>query len=147
MQEIFKKIIERLEGRRGIAARDKYESKSSDDRSYYQGADYGYYKAIKIVNQVAEEYKHGHFGCNMNGQHEKCKNCGLRGECSHCNTKWFTEHSNSEIPNMSDEFCEWRNNGIADEWSPSCGKGTYNVFGVAWFKRCPYCGRIIKVVE
>ena len=104
MQEIFEKIIERLEGRRGIAARDKYESKSSDDRSYYQGADYGYYKAIEIVNQVAEEYKHGHFGCNMNGQHEKCKNCGLRGECSHCNTKWFTEHSNSEIPNMSENL-------------------------------------------
>lgn len=56
MQEIFKKIIERLEGRRGIAARDKYESKSSDDRSYYQGADYGYYKAIEIVNQVADIY-------------------------------------------------------------------------------------------
>ena len=55
MQEIFEKIIERLEERRGIAARDKYESKSSDDRGYYQGADYGYYKAIEIVNQVAEE--------------------------------------------------------------------------------------------
>lgn len=46
-----------------------------------------------------------------------------------------------------EEFCEWRNNGIADEWNPSCEKGTYNVFGVAWFKRCPYCGKKIKVVE
>ena len=57
MKEAFEKIKERLEGRRGIAAHDKYESKSSDDRSYYQGAAYGYYKAIEIVNQVAAEYR------------------------------------------------------------------------------------------
>lgn len=68
--------------------------------------------AARIVHEIAEEYKHGHFGCNSNGQHEKCKDCGLRGECSHYNTEWFG--SNSEIPNMSEkptssnEFCEWK---------------------------------------
>lgn len=45
--------------------------------------------AARIVHEIAEEYKHGHFGCNSNGQHERCVDCGLRGECSHCNTEWF----------------------------------------------------------
>ena len=29
----------------------------------------------KFVQEVAEEYKNGHFGCNFNGEHEKCKDC------------------------------------------------------------------------
>lgn len=48
-----------------------------------------------------------------------------------------------------EEVCEWRMlNDNADEWAPSCEKSsTYNVFGVAWFKYCPYCDKKINVVE
>lgn len=47
-----------------------------------------------------------------------------------------------------DDVCEWRLTQINNEWKPSCEpNSTYNVFGVAWFKRCPYCGKKIKVVE
>lgn len=48
----------------------------------------------------------------------------------------------------SDDVCEWKSTQINNEWKPSCEpNSTYNVFGVAWFKRCPYCGKKIKVVE
>ena len=47
----------------------------------------------------------------------------------------------------SDDVCEWRAIGANDNWSTSCDKRSiHNVFGVAWFKRCPYCGRKIRVV-
>ena len=106
MQEIFGKIKKRFKEKR-----DKYENLAdgSNFDGYYEeelkyfGMQEAYEEAIEIVNQVAEEYKNGHFGCNSNGQHEKCKDCGLRGECSHCNTEWFAEYSNSEIPNMSEK--------------------------------------------
>ena len=49
---------------------------------------------------------------------------------------------------VSDDVCEWKSTQINNEWKPSCeANSTYNVFGVAWFKRCPYCGKKIKVVE
>ena len=48
----------------------------------------------------------------------------------------------------SDDACEWKAGKSNDEWQPNCEpNSTYNVFGVAWFKRCPYCGKKIKVVE
>ena len=49
---------------------------------------------------------------------------------------------------VSDDVCEWKSTQINNEWNPSCEpNSTYNVFGVAWFKRCPYCGKKIKVVK
>ena len=44
--------------------------------------------AIKIVRREAEKCKNGHFGCNSNGEHEKCKNCGVY-DCKIRNTIWF----------------------------------------------------------
>lgn len=49
---------------------------------------------------------------------------------------------------VSDDVCEWTSTQINNEWKTSCEPNSaYNVFGVAWFKRCPYCGKKIKVVE
>ena len=48
---------------------------------------------------------------------------------------------------VADDVCEWKAIGANDNWSTSCDKNsTHNVFGVAWFKRCPYCGRKLKIV-
>lgn len=105
-------------------------------------------KAIEIVNQVEEEYKHGHFGCNFNGQHEKCKNCGLRGECSHCNTEWF---GGKDINVRSNEFCEWiRDNDEFDVYDTKCRNRHVFFEGSPEdneYVYCPYCGKEIKVVE
>ena len=50
--------------------------------------------------------------------------------------------------NKSDDVCEWKAGKSNDEWQPNCEtNSTYNVFGVAWFRKCPYCGKKIKVVE
>ena len=49
---------------------------------------------------------------------------------------------------VSYDVCEWTSTQINSEWKPSCEPNSiYNVFGVAWFRKCPYCGKRIKVVE
>ena len=49
---------------------------------------------------------------------------------------------------VDDDVCEWKAGKSNDEWQPNCEpNSTYNVFGVAWFRKCPYCGKKIKVVE
>ena len=46
------------------------------------------------------------------------------------------------------DVCEWKSKKINNEWELSCKpNSTYNVFGVAWFKRCPYCGKKVKVIQ
>lgn len=48
---------------------------------------------------------------------------------------------------VSDDVCEWTSTQINNEWKPSCEpNSTYNVFGVTWFRKCPYCGKKIKIV-
>lgn len=70
MQEVFEKIKERCmnEPKIGRQSLDAF---------------------LKIVNQVAEEYSHGHFGCNSNGEHEKCDGCGIAPECKEKYKHWF----------------------------------------------------------
>ena len=95
---------------------EKIKEGLEDLEIYYDGGDFAtchdrlvvYREVLEIVNQVAEEYKHGHFGCNSNGQHERCVDCGLRGECSHYNTEWF------DVPD--------KNVGENDRWIP-CSSG------------------------
>ena len=51
------------------------------------------------------------------------------------------------VSDDTDNMCEWKAGKSNDEWQPNCEpNSTYNVFGVAWFKRCPYCGKKIKIV-
>ena len=84
MQEVFEKIIEKLEC--------EYEDikeiyKRTKDMSFYftfQGVN----KAIEIVKKESEKRYHGHFGCNTNGEHEKCNGCGLT-DCKNRNKIWF----------------------------------------------------------
>ena len=73
------------------------------------------------------------------------------GNNGYKDTKAISIHKAIEIVKqggVSDDVCEWKSTQINNEWKPSCEpNSTYNVFGVAWFKRCPYCGKKIKVVE
>ena len=84
MKEVFENIIEKLEC--------EYENlkemyKRTKDMSFYftfQGVN----KAIEIVKKESEKYKDGHFGCNTNGEHERCDGCGLTN-CKSRNKIWF----------------------------------------------------------
>ena len=52
------------------------------------------------------------------------------------------------VEEISDDVCEWKAGKSNGEWQPNCEtNSTYNVFGVAWFRKCPYCGKKIKVVD
>lgn len=42
--------------------------------------------------------------------------------------------------------CFWTPGEVSNEWKPECEpNATYNVFGVVWFRKCPYCGKNIKI--
>lgn len=72
MQSVFEKIIEKLE---------------EDEKHTFDGCINKRY-AIEIVKQEAERCNGGHFGCNTNGEHEKCNGCGLT-YCKSRNKIWF----------------------------------------------------------
>ena len=41
-----------------------------------------------IIDQTSAECRNGHFGCNTNGEHERCDGCGLTN-CKSRNKIWF----------------------------------------------------------
>ena len=99
MQEVFKKIIMEL----GIRA-EKSEKKEMDAEHFeyaqmYKGERIAFGDAIEIVKQEAEKCKTGHFGCNSNGQHEKCSSC-CDYDCKNRNREWFgaKDDNNGWIP-------------------------------------------------
>ena len=95
MQEVFSRIIEELEIERTTANNTfvKYEMNVDLGRVF------GLEKAIEIIKQEAKEYNNGHFGCNTNGEHEKCNGCGLT-DCKNRNKIWFgvRDDNNGWIP-------------------------------------------------
>ena len=70
----------------------------------------GISKAIEIVKQEAEKYKDGHFGCNTNGEHERCNGCGLTN-CKSRNKIWFGAGDDDTDTNV-----------VSNGWIP-CGSG------------------------
>lgn len=91
MQEVFEKIIERMRERRNDVL--------TLDIDYAEGLRDAYKNAIEIVKQEAAECKRGHFGCNSNGQHEKCSKC-CDYDCKNRNREWFgvKDDNNGWIP-------------------------------------------------
>ena len=90
MQEVFSKIIEELEENQTIVFNlGGGKPKQSIDLE----------RAIEIVKQEAKQYNSGHFGCNTNGEHEKCNGCGLT-DCKNRNKIWFGvgDDNNGWIP-------------------------------------------------
>lgn len=78
MKEVFEKIIEKLDELIDCNPIDGYE----------KGKNCAVSEAIEIVKQVSAEYSNGHFGCNTNGEHERCDGCGLT-DCKSRNKIWF----------------------------------------------------------
>ena len=114
-----------------------YERQALIDRIEAQPTAYDIDKVVAELNELdvtaIKRYEDGTFG-NYEG------------------TDYYIEKSKAiEIVKqvgVSDDVCEWKSTQINNEWKPSCEpNSTYNVFGIAWFKRCPYCGKKIKVVE
>ena len=112
MQEVFEKIIEKLEERKQLHNRMiDYENKNgtvSEEFQQRKAVEVLNY-AIEIVKQAAEECKNGHFGCNTNGQHEKCSSC-CDYDCKNRNSEWFgvkdeekKQNNAYQIRSMSDE--------------------------------------------
>lgn len=96
MQDVFKRIIDKLiEQKKGNPFIYGKNDKSRDASISRQTLDY----AIEIVEQTATECKHGHFGCNSNGQHEKCSKCSDY-DCKRRNREWFgaEDDNNGWIP-------------------------------------------------
>ncbi|MCI7108060.1 MAG: DUF551 domain-containing protein [Agathobacter sp.] len=90
MQEVFEKIIEKLEENQTIVFNlGGGKPKQSIDLE----------RAIEIVKKEAEKYNNGHFGCNTNGEHEKCNGCGLT-DCKNRNKIWFgvSDDNNGWVP-------------------------------------------------
>ena len=107
MQEVFENIIEKLEElKKAEIERDDFcdeEGYGDGEEIYEDGKSQGRFeqvvRIIEIVKQAAEECKTGHFGCNSNGQHEKCSSC-CDYDCKNRNREWFGEKgdNNGWIP-------------------------------------------------
>ena len=74
-------------------------SQTEGDANLQVGVINGVMYSKKIVQEVAEEYNNGHFGCNTNGDHEKCDGCCLT-DCKSRNKIWFgvSDDNNGWIP-------------------------------------------------
>ena len=76
MKKIIEKLIGGLEG-------VKSEVNTPADNVWNNAVK----ACIDNANELAVGYKSGHFGCNSNGEHEKCRNCEL--DCKQRNQIWF----------------------------------------------------------
>ena len=47
---------------------------------------------------------------------------------------------NAKAVQAQKKVCEWKSTGISSELQPSCRKSFYHVQGIAFFRKCPYCG-------
>ena len=98
------------------------------------------YDIDKVVYEL-ENLKDGYDHSCLDDAYERGAEAGA---------KWIKKKAIEIVKRSSaaDDVCEWKSTQINNEWKPSCEpNSTYNVFGVAWFKRCPYCGKKIKVAE
>lgn len=97
------------------------------------------YEVDKIIKEL-EVIKDGYEHSCLDNAYERGVEAGA---------KWIKKKAIEIVKQggVSDDVCEWEAIGANDNWSTSCDKNsTHNVFGVAWFKRCPYCGRKLKIV-
>ena len=89
MQKVFENVIEMLEE----------EKNDLTDWTEDIAFGLGIRRSIEIVKRAAEGCRNGHFGCNTNGQHEKCSTC-CDYDCKNRNREWFglKDDNNGWIP-------------------------------------------------
>ena len=88
MHDAFEKIIEKLEEEKMFYFLTIANTGDEKLDYAYEKVGNALDKSIEIVKQEAERCKGGHFGCNSNGEHEKCNGCGLT-YCKSRNKIWF----------------------------------------------------------
>ena len=133
MQEVFENIIEMLEEELKLSDNEKERCVKENHLQFDSAKGYanGIANAIEIVKQAAEECKHGHFGCNSNGEHEKCSSC-CDYDCKNRNREWFgvKDDNNGWIP-CSERLPEEHDSMFArfkgtDKWRNSMFEKTSN---------------------
>ena len=87
MNTVFEDIYSKME--QEIEAKQK-EQIDSGDTTFLMLTSYinAFHVAKQFVQEVEEKYNNGHFGCNSNGEHEKCNDCPLTN-CNIRNKIWF----------------------------------------------------------
>lgn len=113
----------------------------------------GYMTAYDVTNSIIDEVEEQPTAYDIDKVVEELKqrskeyNSGVR---LHGKSEEMLTDDAIEIVKQGgvSDVCEWKAGKSNDDWKPSCEpNATYNVFGVAWFRKCPYCGKKIKVVE
>lgn len=139
------KIVEELRKIKGLAC----DGKSCSECEYTSDCLEGEQSEKVAIDKAIEIVKKG------------CAGTGTKVETIRDKAVKWNNNSSKRVPyefidyvegkrdiGVSDDVCEWTSTQINNEWKPSCEpNSTYNVFGVAWFRKCPYCGKKIKVVE
>lgn len=139
------KIVEELRKIKGLAC----DGKSCSECEYTSDCLEGEQSEKVAIDKAIEIVKQG------------CAGTGTKVETIRDKAVKWNNNSSKRVPyefidyvegkrdiGVSDDVCEWTSTQMNNEWKPSCEpNSTYNVFGVAWFRKCPYCGKKIKVVE
>lgn len=113
MQKVFEKIVDSIEKERVYYFLTIANTGDKILDVAYEKVGEAIENIIKIIKQAAEECKNGHFGCNSNGQHEKCSTC-CDYDCKNRNSEWFgvKDDNNGWIP-CSEQLPEKYNRVLA----------------------------------
>lgn len=118
--QVFEKIIDKLK-----SEAERWEDSGKEYKDKCEIAvGRGLRNAIEIVKQEAERCKGGHFGCNSNGEHEKCNGCGLT-YCKSRNKIWFGALDDGTDTNV-----------VSNGWIPCSGCADCN------HKECEHYGKV-----
>ena len=133
MNEFIEKLICRLE--------EKVVNRTFDES--IKTKNLAYKEAIKIVNQLAEEYMTCYKSCTECEAYDKEKN--------YC-PKWCDVIKNTAkelAEEYNNDFCEWKkvfDDDVDSQYKPLCSEdGFIDITGYFDYEFCPYCGKKIKI--
>lgn len=110
---IFKQIKEKLESKATSIYTDKQK-----------GTPFVFLEdAIKAIECIQKTLHEGHFGCNSNGEHERCDGCGLYSTCPDYNKHWFQRaFPPKEVSALDDHWipCKYHQPKVYDEYLVTC---------------------------
>lgn len=148
-----KKLIERLEEEKSSVPVNRMLDDIINDKPKELGQLMAYSKTIKIVNQLAEEYKH----CNLCYLGSPCEYQNADADCEKCESYdtekhycpkfcYVIENTIKEIEeNHDNDFCEWKELSVA---GITVVKEPHRMKLLNHDREqqfCPYCGKKIKI--